>query len=151
MNFSVHVSGQLRLPLGAERVAAIVRRTLRSARVSEAMVSVAFVSTPYIASLNRRHLGRAGGTDVISFGLSRRSPGDAIIGDVYIAPSVARRNAAARGIGIREEVARLVIHGVLHVLGFDHPDVGRERSPMWRQQEELVARSAVDWRRRARR
>ena len=45
-----------------------------------------------------------------------------MIGDIYICPKVARQNAAERDTGVREELSRLVIHGVLHVLGYDHPD-----------------------------
>ena len=67
--------------------------------------------------------------------------GRAVVGDIYIAPDVARANAQALGAGVREEIARLVVHGTLHVLGHDHPD-GEERttSPMWRRQEQLLAR-----------
>ncbi len=64
-----------------------------------------------------------------------------MIGDVYIAPEVARENAAARGVPVREELLRLVVHGTLHVLGYDHPDgPTREQSPMWKRQERIVRR-----------
>ena len=60
-------------------------------------------------------------------------------GDIYIAPDVARRNATAHGVSIREELTRLVVHGVLHVLGYDHPeDETRYASSMWRRQERLL-------------
>ena len=64
-----------------------------------------------------------------------------LVGDVYIAPAVARANAIEWGVGVREEVARLVVHGILHVVGYDHPE-GAERveSPMWRRQEGLLRR-----------
>jgi probable rRNA maturation factor len=56
---------------------------------------------------------------------------------------VARKNAEQAGIGIREEIARLIVHGTLHVLGYDHPVGGsREQSPMWRRQEKLLSSSA---------
>jgi rRNA maturation RNase YbeY len=92
-----------------------------------------------MARLNRRHLGHAGPTDVISFGFAP-SPGEGLVGDVYICPDVARANARVAGCGVREELLRLVVHGTLHVLGWDHP-VGRAResSPMWRRQEALLA------------
>jgi probable rRNA maturation factor len=55
---------------------------------------------------------------------------------------VARANARRHGVGIREELVRLVVHGVLHALGYDHPDgEARFRSPMWRRQEALVRRA----------
>jgi probable rRNA maturation factor len=62
-----------------------------------------------------------------------------LVGDIYIAPEVARRNALSFGVPQREEVARLVVHGVLHVAGYDHPEgAARIESPMWRRQEQLL-------------
>ena len=63
------------------------------------------------------------------------------MGDVYIAPSVARASARDNGVSVREELVRLVVHGTLHVLGYDHPDSdARTRSAMWKKQERLVRR-----------
>ena len=65
-----------------------------------------------------------------------------IIGDIYIAPEVARAQAIAHGVGVREELARLAVHGTLHVLGHDHPEGNaRMASPMWKRQEQLLAKS----------
>jgi probable rRNA maturation factor len=62
-----------------------------------------------------------------------------VVGDVYIAPGVARRNAREHRRGVREELMRLVVHGVLHVIGHEHPeDDTRYDSPMWRRQERLL-------------
>jgi probable rRNA maturation factor len=134
----------VRAPVARSAIAEIARGTLRAEGVRDALISVALVDTTTMARLNRTHLGHAGATDVISFQFTRVRRADPVIGDVYICPAVAKRNAADRGASAREEVARLVIHGVLHVLGHDHPeDHGRESSPMWRRQELLVRR----WRR----
>jgi probable rRNA maturation factor len=131
----------VRIPIARDRVAAIADGVLRAERVPNALLSVAFVTRARIAALNRTHLGHAGPTDVISFGFSRATDDDPVIGDIYICPDVARAAATERGIGIREELARLVIHGTLHVLGYEHPETdARERSPMWKRQESLLAR-----------
>jgi probable rRNA maturation factor len=129
----------VRVPLSRQRVAEIARAVLRSERVSSARLSITFVNNRRIAALNRRHLGHRGSTDVISFCLTADAPGAPLVGDVYVAPDVARRNATAHGLSVREELTRLVVHGVLHILGFDHPD-GEDRhdSAMWRRQEALV-------------
>jgi len=67
-----------------------------------------------------------------------------VVGDVYIAPDVARANAVRFGRGVREELARLVVHGTLHVLGHEHPDgTDRTTSPMWQRQERLMASARV--------
>jgi probable rRNA maturation factor len=126
----------VRIPLARARVASIARAALRAERVRDAMISIAFVPRAAIARLNRRYLGHVGATDVISFAF-----GDPLVGDIYISPDVARRNARKYGVGVREELARLVIHGVLHVTGHDHPDDARGASPMWKRQERLVRRA----------
>ena len=114
---------------------------LRAEQVRNALVSVALVDRRAVARMNRKHLGHRGATDVISFSFSRASRRDAVIGDVYIAPEIARENAAARGVPVREELLRLVVHGTLHILGYDHPDgPTREQSAMWKRQERIVRR-----------
>jgi probable rRNA maturation factor len=134
----------VRAPLARSRVRDIAVGVLRAERVRDALVSITLVSARHIARLNRVHLGHAGATDVISFAFrepSTASARAAVVGDIYIAPDVARANAARLKTSVRQEVARLVVHGTLHVLGYDHPD-GEERlaSPMWRRQERLLAR-----------
>lgn len=100
-------------------------------------LSISFVSEEEIRDLNRRYLGRDRATDVIAFDLGEEG---ALLGDVYIAPEVARRAAREARIPVAEEVLRLTAHGVLHVLGHEHPE-GEERwqSAMYRIQERLVA------------
>jgi probable rRNA maturation factor len=137
----------VRLPLSRERVVGIARAVLRAEGVRDARLSIAFVDNRRIAQLNRRHLAHSGPTDVISFSLGRPSPNDSLSGDIYIAPDVARRNAIAHRVPVREELTRLVVHGVLHVVGFDHPEGDdRRHSPMWREQERLVRSLSVSGR-----
>jgi probable rRNA maturation factor len=142
MTIAVHVSADgLRLPLARARVTEIARRVLASEGVREAIVSITFVGTRAMAALNRKHLGQRGATDVISFGFSESTRRGPVIADIYIAPEVARTNARRHGAGVREELARLVVHGLLHVLGYDHADdESRVTSPMWQRQERILAR-----------
>jgi probable rRNA maturation factor len=128
-----------RVAVSAGRLADAVRHVLRAEKVGDAMLSVTLLSASAMARLNRRHLGHAGATDVISFGFAP-TPGGAVVGDIYVCPAVARDNAHAAGCGVREELLRLVVHGTLHVLGWDHPvDGARTTSPMWKRQERLLA------------
>ena len=145
MSLIVDVSAErVRAPLSRTRIRDIAIAVLKAERVRDAMVSITLVTRQHIARLNRRHLGHTGPTDVISFSLGPLPGGGggrAIVGDVYIAPDVARANAQALGTRVRDEIARLVVHGTLHVLGHDHPDGDdRTTSPMWRRQEQLLAR-----------
>ncbi|HMA03501.1 MAG TPA: rRNA maturation RNase YbeY [Gemmatimonadaceae bacterium] len=142
MSVSIYVSAQdVRVPLAAARVASIARATLASERVRDAMLSITFLGTPAMARLNSRHFGHRGATDVISFGYKRSRRDSPVVGDVYIAPAVARANALEHGVPVREELARLVVHGVLHVLGYEHPESERRTSsPMWKRQERVLSR-----------
>ena len=147
MSLGVDVAADgVRVPLARERVASLARAVLRAERVSDATISIAFVTPAAIGAINQRHLGHRGPTDVISFPIAPAA-GRPLGGDIYIAPDVARENARRHGVGVREEVARLVVHGVLHVLGHDHPE-GEERtsSAMWRRQEALLSRYSTAWR-----
>jgi probable rRNA maturation factor len=142
MTQTVHVTVQDgRIPLSRARVAEIATRVLRAEGARDAEVSITFLSNRAIAALNVAHLGHRGPTDVISFGFAPAAPGAPITGDIYIAPDVARTHAQRFGVPVREELARLVVHGTLHVLGRTHPEGdARTRSPMWRRQEELLSR-----------
>jgi probable rRNA maturation factor len=133
----------VRVPVSRARVADLADRVLRAEGVKHALLSIAFLPDREMAALNWRHLKHRGPTDVISFGFAPGAKNGPVVGDVYISPGVARRNARAHGRGVREETLRLVVHGVLHVLGYDHPaDESRYDSPMWRRQERLL-RSAL--------
>ena len=105
-------------------------------------VSITLVDESEIRALNHEYLGHDRPTDVISFELG---DGGNLIGDVYICPEIAARNADERGERLDTEVLRLVIHGCLHLIGLDHPQgPGRETSPMFALQEELLRALAPD-------
>jgi rRNA maturation RNase YbeY len=129
-----------RCPLSGAAAADLARRVLRAEGVRDAAVSVTFVGRRRIRSLNRRYLGHDRETDVLAFALPG-GPGP-LVGDVYCAPEVAARAARRYRVPVVEELRRLVVHGVLHVLGHDHPaGEGRTRSPMWARQERLLRRA----------
>ena len=144
MSISIDVTVRSgRIALSRSRTARIAAAVLRAEKVREADISITFVSNRSIAALNRRHLGHTGPTDVISFELGQVS-GAPVVGDVYIAPDVARVNARELGIPVAEELARLVVHGTLHVLGYTHPEGSHDdriASPMWKRQERLLRRA----------
>lgn len=119
-------------------IARAARATLRHDNVAAGEVSVTLLDDAEIAVMNRDFLSHDGPTDVISFALYEA--GEDPVGDVYIGVEQARRQAEADGVGVEEELARLAVHGTLHVLGYDHPDgAARVRSDMWRIQEAIIA------------
>lgn len=136
-----------RLPIARGRVVAIAQAVLRGERCRAAVLAISFVPPATMARLNRRYLGHRGATDIITFEHTAPAPGVPLVGDIYIAPAVAAENARRYGGSVRAEVARLVIHGVLHALGWEHPEGEgevRTRSAMWRRQERWLARLRED-------
>jgi probable rRNA maturation factor len=122
------------------QVRRLATAVLRAER-RDAELSVSFVGLATMRELNLEHKGKDRPTDVLAFAL--RQPGRGVVGDIYICPAVAREQARRLGISPRRELARLVVHGVLHVLGHDHPEgAGREQSPMWRRQERYLRQLA---------
>lgn len=96
-----------------------VRAVLHGEGVAAAAMSVTFLNGRRMRGLNRRTFGRDCATDVIALHVARR-----------------RRE---RGVEEREEIIRLVVHGTLHALGYEHPERGdRARSTMWQRQERYV-------------
>lgn len=135
---SVQAEG-IRSPVSKAKLAEAGALVLKAQKATAALLSITLLGKRGIAAMNKRHLGHAGPTDVISFGF--RDPDGAVIGDIYICPEVAAANAKAHGVRVREELLRLVVHGTLHVLGHDHPEgEARTGSPMWKTQERLLAR-----------
>jgi probable rRNA maturation factor len=131
----VVVSGR-RLPLSPALVRRVVTRVLEGER-REGIVSVTFLGRDAMRRLNARHKGRDAPTDVLAFAMTDGA--GRAVGDVYVCPWVAAREAKARGVPLREELIRLLVHGTLHALGRTHPEGdGRTRSPMWRRQERYV-------------
>ena len=119
--------------------ASLVRRAVTTVLMGEhrpAAVSVTFLGPTAMRQLNRRHKKHDRPTDVLSFALEM--PDGRLAGDIYICRAVAAVQASDAGVGLREELVRLVVHGVLHVLGHDHPERNREGSAMWRRQERYV-------------
>jgi probable rRNA maturation factor len=115
-----------------------VRLVLSGERAAPSAVTVTLLSSQRMRALNRRSFGRDHATDVIAFGMRHAG---VLVGDVYVCPAVARRSAARFGVPPAQEITRVVVHGVLHVLGDDHPaGAGRTTSPMWARQERYVAR-----------
>ena len=129
-----------RAPALAGRLTRSARRLLRALRLSDAELSLVLVSDREMRALNRRWRGRDRPTDVLSFA-QREGPGgapDGVLGDVVISVAPARRQAAERGSTLAREADRLLIHGVLHLLGYDHERSDAEARRMRRRELALA-------------
>ena len=106
-------------------------RALRALGHSRSELSVALVSDDEIRALNERYRDKGEPTDVLSFSLVQGPAVEyrgALLGDVVIGLETAARQARRARRSLDDEVARLMIHGVLHVLGHDHEDAGQAKA-----------------------
>lgn len=99
-------------------------------------LGVLLVDDKEIQELNRRYLGRDRPTNVLAFPMD--GPSDRVLGDIVISVQTAQREAEERGVRLEEHLALLLIHGILHLLGYDHEKGGREEAEMRRKERELL-------------
>jgi rRNA maturation RNase YbeY len=111
---------------------------LRHLDQTQAELSLALVTDPEIHNLNHQYRGKDKPTDVLSFPLA-----DALqpflLGDVVISVETAARQAQRRGHSFRAELQTLLIHGILHLLGYDHEVSRRAASRMHRKERQMKA------------
>ena len=131
------ISNRQERAMDEDGLAELARDTLRGEGVDRAELSVSFVDRDEIAALHERFMDEPGPTDVLSFPQDGDLPGGdgvRLLGDVVVAPSEAERNNP----GDPEAGLRLlVVHGILHLLGYDHEE-DADRAQMWTRQELYV-------------
>ncbi len=117
------------------RLTAALTRFLREKGMHK-KIHVILVNDDYIADLNRRYRRVDGATDVLAFDLGRseRSDGEAE-GEVYVSLDRAQRQAKDLNIPMAEESVRLIIHGLLHLVGYDHEEGGEAEKRMLKETE----------------
>lgn len=99
-----------------------------------------------IAGLNQRYLGRQGPTNVLAFPMQEGEFGDlnpSLLGDVVVSVEYARREALENGLDPDEHLFRLMVHGLLHLLGYDHEQDPHEARRMEELTEKLLVSSAA--------
>jgi probable rRNA maturation factor len=125
----------------------VARYVLDRMRINSlAELSILLVDVPAMTELHVKWMDEPGPTDVLSFPMdeldtARRpdeaGPGPALLGDVVLCPAVAAEQAGQAGHSLDDELHLLTVHGVLHLLGYDHAEPADERE-MFRLQNELL-------------
>ena len=162
---TVEVHDEQELPVDPSELCRVALGALADLRLGGANLDVTLVDRDRMAELNAEHMGSDGPTDVLAFPLDgpdlldqpvglrdageEREPthawapptdaGPVHLGDVVVCPSVAEAQARAGGTRLPDELALLVVHGVLHVLGHDHADPD-ERDRMFSLTDDLLRR-----------
>lgn len=150
---SIEVSNESGVAIDAALIASVARHALAAMQVNPAAeLSILAVTTDAMAELHERWMDEPGPTDVMSFPMdelmeeSRRPDapdvGPALLGDIVLCPEFATAQARQARHSLDDELHLLTVHGVLHLLGYDHGEPDEERE-MFTLQNRLLA----DWRR----
>ncbi len=112
----------------------------------DAELSLLVVDDDGIAPMNQQYLGRTGPTNVLAFPMQEGDFGAMnphLLGDVVISVETCQREAEAAGIGFDRRFAELLIHGILHLFGYDHEKSSTEAERMFHKSENLLAKLDV--------
>jgi len=146
----IHLRNDVRRSgIDARRLRRTTRKLLQAAGEGGSHLSLSLVDDDQMREINRKHRGIDRPTDVLSFPLqddrvSTPASPERHIGDVVISLETAKRQAAEYDAPVENELYRLLIHGLLHVLGHDH-EAPPERAAMEREERRLAAAIGMPW------
>ena len=138
-------NAQREVPVDVGRMTRVARRAVRRLRIrTHGTLSITFIDSQRIRTVNRQFLRHDRTTDVLSFRYDGqlKGPQRQIVGEILIAPRQAKRYAAAHKISYVEELSRYVVHGLLHWLGHDDQTTVQQRK-MRMMEDRLLASCGV--------
>ena len=128
------------IPVEAKKIRKAAELILASLRISGYELSVLLLDNKGIRAVNKKYLNRNRPTNVISFSLTEgefENINPHVLGDVVISVEKALEQAETRGTSLEEELTFLLIHGILHLVGYDHEKKGSERKKMRKKEKEV--------------
>ncbi|HXO50565.1 MAG TPA: rRNA maturation RNase YbeY [Mycobacterium sp.] len=144
---SIEVANESGLDVSEDELISVARFVIDKMNVHpEAELSMVLLDSTSMADLHMRWMDLPGPTDVMSFPMDELEPGGrpdtpepgpAMLGDIVLCPEFAAEQAAAAGHSLGHELALLTIHGVLHLLGYDHAEADEEKE-MFALQRQLL-------------
>jgi len=132
---SVELTNESGFAVDEESLQAVTMHAMASMKVHpDADVAIVLVDENAMADLHLQWMDEPGPTDVLSFPMDELRPGlegddaaEGILGDIVLCPTVAQKQAEAAGHSVMDELHLLTVHGMLHLLGFDHAEPEEEK------------------------
>jgi len=138
----IQITFQRKIPgLGSQKIKRKLKRLFADLDFHEGELSLLFTDDKRIAELNHRYLKRQGPTNVLAFPMRSGSSPDILsgmLGDVVISVDTAVSESQALGEPLQRTVDRLLIHGILHLLGYDHEGAPKQALQMKREENRLM-------------
>lgn len=141
---SIEILNETSENIESQRILSLVRYLYEQLHIDKnSEIAIVFADEPTMSQLHQEWMGLEGPTDVLSFPMDELRPGDAdnlslgMLGDIVICSQVASEHAQIGGHTFEDEIALLVTHGILHLLGFDHHSPS-EKHAMFEIQNNLL-------------
>lgn len=138
----VQIRSQQRIPgLRSQKIRQKLKKVLGDLDLPDAELSVLLTGDAAVSDLNLRYLGRKGPTNVLAFPMSEGPPceGTLMLGDVVVSVDTAMAESLQSGEPLERTIFRLLIHGILHLLGHDHEKSLKEARRMAKEEKRLLA------------
>jgi probable rRNA maturation factor len=141
-------------PIESRPIVTMAERVLKSEGVPDNVeLAIVLVGKDEMAGYNQRFMERSGPTDVLAFPVDQLVPGQLpttiangqplSLGDIFICPDVVGEQAAEMGVSLNDEMALIVTHGILHLLGYDHSDPA-DAAKMSARERELLNKEGIE-------
>jgi len=132
----IEINNLTSFPVDRKKFSTVAKNVLKSENREIESISLAFVEKEEIEKLNKTFRKKDKPTDVLSFELNERD----CLGEIVICPDVVKENAQNYGVSAEHEMMNVFIHGILHLLGYDHEKSEKEALVMERKQENYLAK-----------
>lgn len=146
MKADFFTEGTISLPyngVSKGKLAVYLKKIFKSLKLENISISIIICDNDYIKKINKKYRKKNKSTDVIAFSY-RENPFPAVkldsepLGDIYISLEKADENAMVYEVSLIDEIKRLLVHGVLHLIGFDHEKSGKDEKIMRKKEEEIL-------------
>ncbi|MEN6489880.1 MAG: rRNA maturation RNase YbeY [Smithella sp.] len=139
-------NNQKLIKIDKRKIRSIVIKLLKHLDCTDKEVSLSFVNDETIRELNNQYRNKNKPTDVLSFSLqegefSNINPD--VLGDIVISVETAKENAQKNDLSFEQEINFLIIHGLLHLLGYDHENTTKEETRKMRQREKELLNALI--------
>ena len=134
-------NSQNKIEISIEKIREKAKAVLSALDSPEGELSILIVDDSQIASLNKKYLNREGPTNVIAFPMQEGQFPDVnpqLLGDIVISAETACKEGELSGISTEERLTQLLVHGILHLFGYDHEKIERDARRMEAKSEELL-------------
>lgn len=135
----IEINNLTKFRVDKKSFAQVAKKVLSGENRETETLSLAFVSSNEIKKLNKKFRNKNKPTDVLSFNLNEKD----ILGEIVICPDIVKTNAKKFGISVEYETMKVFIHGILHLLGYDHEKTEKEAELMEQKQNLYLSKANI--------